>query len=145
MFYRMLRAEAEVNPRIGVLGRFRFAMQRVLEIEDAQIMLASCVAGGRTNRTFSLRSEANRYLASLYPLYRWNHVRYAVRMLLRTVALRPTPGLVRSVTAAMWLAIKLRLLLARLALLLESVRAQGNPMSQSGQQAEPVGLSQSSC
>lgn len=127
MFLKMLNAEARENPKIGILARCRFALQRMIELEDAQIMLASCVVAGRANDSISRRREANWYLSQLYRYYRWGHLRYAVRMLLRTIDLRATPVLVWTATMAMWSAIRIRSLMASLASSVAPPRAPKNP------------------
>lgn len=115
MFLNMLNAEALMSHGIGTLARCRFALQRVLELEDAQIMLASCVVAGRANATIFRRREANWYLSRVYRFYRWGHLRYATRMLLLTVDLRATPFRVSIVAMVMWSAIRIRLLIANIA------------------------------
>ncbi len=115
MFFKMLNAEVKDNLRTGFLSRCWYALKRILELEDGQIMVASSVVAGRSQGTIKERREASWYLAKLYPLYRWKHLRYAVRMLLPVVELRPTSLTVQLATIVMWLAVKLRLLLARVA------------------------------
>ena len=115
MFLTMLNAEGEKNPRIAILARCRFVLQRMIELEDSQIMLASCVVAGRANNLIFQRREANWYLSRLYRFYRWHHLQYAVRMLLRTIDLRPTHFRVWIVAMVMWSAIRIRLLIANLA------------------------------
>jgi len=115
MFLKMLNAEAKENPRIGVLSKCRFALQRMIELEDAQIMHASSVVAGRADGTIFRRREANWLLSRLYRYYRWGHIRYAARMLLRTIDLRATPVPVWTATMAIWLAIRIRWLWAKLA------------------------------
>jgi len=115
MFLKMLNAEAIGDPRIGFLARCSFALKRMLELEDAQIMIASCVVAGRANGRIKQRRESNWYLAKLYRLYRWNHLRYAVRMLLRVIGLRATDLIAWPATMLFWLAVKLRLMLASIA------------------------------
>ncbi len=114
MFLKMLNAEVKENPKIGILARCRFALQRMIELEDAQIMLASCVVAGRAHDTIFWRREANWYLSKLYRYYRWGHLRYAARMLLRTVDLPTTPVPVWVATMTMWSALRIRLLMANL-------------------------------
>jgi hypothetical protein len=122
MFLKMLNAEALMNHGIGFLARCRFALQRMLELEDAQIMLASCVVAGRANTTIFRRIEANWYFSRVYRFYRWGHLRYAARMLLLIVDLRATPFRVSIVSLGMWSAIKIRLLIATLASLFVPLR-----------------------
>lgn len=122
MFLKMLNTEALVNHGISVLARCRFALQRMLELEDAQIILASCVVAGRANSTIFRRREANWYLSRVYPFYHWRHLRCAARMLLLTVDLRATPFRVSIVSLGMWSAIKIRLLIATLASLFAPLR-----------------------
>lgn len=129
MFLKMLNAEAKANPKIGVLARCRFALQRMIEFEDAQIMLASCVVAGRANETIDRRREANWYLSKLYRNYRWRHLRYAVRMLLRTLDLRATPVLVWTATMALWSALRIRSVAAHLASFVAPPRAPKNAMN----------------
>lgn len=127
MFLKMLNAEREKNPRIAILARCRFALQRMIELEDSQIMLASCVVAGRANNSIFQRREANWYLSRLYRFYHWHHLQYAVRMLLRTIDLRPTPFCVWTVTTVTWLAIRIRLLLANIACFIAPLREPKNP------------------
>ena len=115
MFLKMVNVEGERNPRIAILARFRFALRRIIELEDSQIMLASCVVAGRANNSIFQRREANWYLSRLYRFYRRHHLQYAVRMLLRIIDLRPTPFRVWVVTNVTWSAIRIRLLIAKLA------------------------------
>ena len=70
MFLKMVNVEGERNPRIAILARFRFALRRIIELEDSQIMLASCVVAGRANNSIFQRREANWYLSRLYRFYR---------------------------------------------------------------------------
>lgn len=114
MFLKMLNAETKENSKIGVLGRCRLALQRMLELEDSQIMLASCVVAGRADGKISRRWEANWYLARLYRFYRWGHLKYAARMLLHTIDLRATPVLVWIVTLGLWSGIRVRSFIANL-------------------------------
>ena len=127
MFLKMLNAEAKENPGIGILARCRFALQRMIELEDVQIMLASCVVAGRANNSIFRRREANWYLSRLYRFYRWGHLRYAVRMLLPTIDLRATPVRVWTVTMAMWSAIRIRSLIANLASFVAPLREPKKP------------------
>ena len=127
MFLKMLNTEANEDPKIGSLARCRFAIQRMLELEDSQIMAASCVAAGRANHETDPRREANWYLSRLYRLYRWRHLRYAVRMLLRTVGLRATPVMVWPATMALWSAVRIRLFMANLATNVAPPDAPKNP------------------
>ena len=127
MFLKMLNVEAKKNPRIGILARCRFALQRMIELEDAQIMLASCVVAGRANNSIFRRREANWYLSRLYRFYRWGHLRYAVRMLLPTIDLRVTPVRAWTVTMAMWSAIRIRSLIANLASFVVPLREPKKP------------------
>ncbi|NCJ08336.1 hypothetical protein GS597_17850 [Synechococcales cyanobacterium C] len=112
MFLKMLNAEIRENSSIDFRARFSFALRRILELEDAQIMIASCVVAERGQGVIKGRREANWYLAKLYRLYRWEHLHYAVRMLLRVVGIRATDPIVWSATVLAWLAVKLRLVLA---------------------------------
>lgn len=135
----MLNAEAKGNPRIGVLARCRFALERMIELEDAQIMLASCVVAGRADDNIFRRREANWYLSRLYRFYRWGHLRYAVRMLLRTIDWRATPVLVWTVTMAMWSAIRIRSLMANLASFVAPLRAGKNSTNKAVNRSGEVG------
>ena len=130
MFLKMLYAEAKRNSGIGLLARCRFAFQRMIELEDAQIMLASCVVAGRANSTIFRRREANWYLSRLYRSYRWGHLRYAVRMLLRTIDLRATPFRVWAVTVVLWSAIRIRSLMASLASMIAPLREPKDPTNE---------------
>lgn len=113
MFLRMLNAEAEVIGRIGVVVRCRYAIRRILALEDEQIMVASCVVAGRGEAPIHLRSEANWYIVRSYGLYRWRHLRYASRMLLQSVGVRPTIAAVGLCTITLWVGLKLRWTWAR--------------------------------
>jgi tRNA isopentenyl-2-thiomethyl-A-37 hydroxylase MiaE len=115
MFLKMLNAEVQASPKMSFIWRYWYALKRILELEDGQIMVASSVVVGRSEGIIKRRREASWYLAKLYRLYRWKHLRYAVRMLLPVVELRPTPLTVQLATIVLWLALKLRLLLARVA------------------------------
>jgi hypothetical protein len=139
MFLKMLNSEVKANPRIGVLARCRMALQRVVELEDAQIMLASCVVAGRADGAISTRREASWYLFRLYRYYRWGHLRYAVRLLLRTIGLPSKPVLVWAVTMVMWLAIRIRSLMASLDSLMAPLRATKNPTNRAVNLSGAVG------
>lgn len=139
MFLKMLNAEAVKNHGIGILARCRFALQRVFELEDAQIMLASCVVAGRANNTIFGRREANWYLSRVYRFYRWKHLRYAVRMLLLTVDVRATPFRISIVTMVMWSAIKIRLLIANLASFVAPLQEPRNPTTKVVNRSGEVG------
>ena len=127
MFLKMLNAEVINDPKTGFLSRCWFALKRVLELEDGQIMVASCVVAGRSRFRIQKRREANWYLAKLYRLYRWKHLRYVVRMLLPVVSLRATPLIVWPVTTLFWLALRLRLFLASVANLVAPPSTQERP------------------
>ncbi|WP_145168535.1 ferritin-like domain-containing protein [Rubripirellula lacrimiformis] len=115
MFMKMLSAEARADPSIGFWTRCSFALKRMLELEDGQIMFASCIVAGRSQQPIRRRREANWYLAKLYRLYRWKHLRYAVRMLLPVIGVRANRWLVWPATALIWTAVKVRLWLAQIA------------------------------
>ena len=139
MFLKMLNAEARENPGIGFLARCSFALRRMIELEDAQIMIASCVIAGRAKDTIKRRREANWYLAKLYRLYRWKHLRYAVRMLLRVVGLRATTLFVFPATLSIWSAVKFRLLLANCANLVAPPPVQKDPTNNAVNRSGEVG------
>ncbi|MEM8733822.1 MAG: ferritin-like domain-containing protein, partial [Planctomycetota bacterium] len=111
MFLKMLEMESESN-EVGFLARLRFAMSRMFELEDSQIIVASCVIAGRSTKRIRLRREANEYLASLYALYRWKHLRYAAKMLLRTVGARPRKLTLTAATSVLWIGVRFRGLVA---------------------------------
>jgi hypothetical protein len=111
MFLKMLETESK-NENVGLFARLKFALHRMLELEDSQIIVASCVVAGRSKRTIRLRREANEYLATLYSLYRWGHLRYAAKMLLHTVGIRPRRLPLNTATLVLWLGVRLRGFLA---------------------------------
>jgi hypothetical protein len=108
MFSRMLAAEAELSGGLRPLARCVHALRRMVALEDGQIMVASGVVARRADGPVCVRREAHWYLARLYGLYRWKHLRYASQMLLQTVSIRPTNGRVSICTAILWLAVKVR-------------------------------------
>lgn len=114
MFLLMLEAETKSKGRLGFVARCRHAARRMLDLEDDQIMVASCVVAGRAGVPIRRRAEANGYLGRLYPLYRRQHLRYAARMLFRTLGMRPSRALVAAGGLALWAAIRVRGLWARL-------------------------------
>lgn len=111
MFLRMLNALA-AGERASWRRRIAYAIRRMLQLEDGQIMAASGIVAGRQPTTPTLRREANWYLGRLYGLYRWKHARYATQMLLRTVQLDRWRILLPVGTALLLAAVKLRWLLA---------------------------------
>ena len=108
MFLKMLNAEAMNVRGLGFWTRCGYALRRMLELEDSQIMVASYVVAERSNASIQLRREANWYLGQLYKLYRWKHLRYATQMLLHAVGLRRVRTLTVLCTFALWLGIKMR-------------------------------------
>jgi hypothetical protein len=114
MFLKMLHAEAESVRGLGFWARLGHSLRRMLDLEDDQIMVASCVVRQRADASSHLRHEANWYLGQLYGLYRWKHLRYAAPMLLRTVNVRPTRPMAVLCTSLLWCAVRLRWLWARL-------------------------------
>lgn len=108
MFLKMLNSEAASVQGLGFLSRCGFAIRRMMDLEDAQIMMASRVVAQRADAPIRRSREANWYLGRLYDLYRWKHLRYAVQMLLQTVNLRPTRSLAVLCTSVLWVGIKLR-------------------------------------
>lgn len=64
MFLKMLDTESKIK-NVGLLTRTKFALQRMLELEDSQIIVASCVVAGRSEQKIRLRREANVYLSNL--------------------------------------------------------------------------------
>lgn len=115
MFLKMLNAEALSVRGLGWLKRVYFALKRMLELEDAQIMFASCLVAGRASGKIRRKREANWYLAQLYALYRWGHLRYAAKMLLRTVHLPVTGLTIFPCTFGLWAGVRQRLWLAKTA------------------------------
>jgi hypothetical protein len=113
MFLKMLNAEAASAGKLGFFARCAHAIRRMRELEDGQIMVASYVVAERTATPVRLKAEANWYLLRLYGLYRWKHLRYAARMLLRTVHIRPNRPLAGLCASLLWTGLKLRWLWAR--------------------------------
>ena len=113
MFLKMLETESK-NENVGFVARTKFAMQRMLELEDSQIIVASSVIAGRSKQKIRLRREANEYLAQLYSLYRWKHLRYAAKMLLHTVSIRPRRLPLAFATFVLWSGVRIRGLWANL-------------------------------
>ena len=108
MFLKMLDTESAANRGLGTLARSRYSLQRILQLEDSQITIASCVVAGRAEGAIQQRREANDYLAQLYSLYRWKHLRYAVKMLLHTIAITPRPAVVIAGTLVLWCGLRTR-------------------------------------
>ena len=121
MFLRMLDALTG-GERAGLWMRIVYAIRRMLQLEDGQIMAASGIVAGRRPTTRTLRREANWYLGQLYGLYRWKHARYAMQMLLRTVQLDRWRVLLPVGTTLLLTAVKLRWLCAEIALQLRPPR-----------------------
>ena len=113
MFLKMLNREAEQNGGLGMFNRLKFALLRMIQLEDSQITVASCVVAGRANDRIRLRREANHYLGQLYSCYRWKHLQYAVKMLLKTIGIRPTLLILKPTTFVPWSGVKARYLWAR--------------------------------
>lgn len=111
MFLRMLSALTGTE-RASSWMRIIYAIRRMLQLEDSQIMAASGIVAGRCPTSGMLRREANWYLCRLYGLYRWKHARYAMQMLLRTVKLDHWRILLPVGTALLLAAVKARWLLA---------------------------------
>ena len=107
MFLTMLNEESK-HETISFFTRLRFAVRRMRELEDSQIVVASCVVAGRSNRSIKLRREANDYLSGLYSLYRWSHLRIAAKMLLYTLGMRPRRPPVYLLTFILWSAVRAR-------------------------------------
>jgi hypothetical protein len=108
MFLKMLNEEATRTGGFGFFTRCRQAVMRMLELGDEQIIVASAVVARRDQEPINLRTEGDLYLGPLYGLYRWRHLRYAARMLLHTVGLRPSRSLTVVCTLGLWLGIQVR-------------------------------------
>ncbi|MGL6073223.1 MAG: ferritin-like domain-containing protein [Fimbriiglobus sp.] len=108
MFLKMLNEEAIRTGGFRFFTRCRKAVMRMLELGDEQIIVASAVVAGRDQAPIDLRMEGDLYLGPLYGLYRWRHLRYAARMLLLTVGLRPRRSLIEACTLGLWLGIQVR-------------------------------------
>ncbi len=113
MFLKMLNTEAATTGGLGFMERCRYAFLRMIELEDSQIMVASCIVGRRDRDLMDMGREANWYLGRLYGLYRWKHLRYAARMLLQTVKVRPNRTLTVLCTFVLWVGISMRYFWAR--------------------------------
>lgn len=108
MFLKMLNAEAASTGRLGLIARCVYAFRRMIHLEDNQIMTASCVIALRSDAPIHLRRETNWYLARLYGLYRWKHLRYAARMLLQTINVNRSRPMTILATLALWTGIRIR-------------------------------------
>ena len=64
MFNKMLEAEAKATGGFGMFARLRCVLQRVLELEDSQIMVASCVVADRAAGTYGVGVKRIGILAS---------------------------------------------------------------------------------
>jgi len=113
MFLKMLNDEAASIRGLGFFARCRHAIRRMIDLEDAQIMVASCVVAQRADAPIHKKREANWYLLRLYGLYRWKHLRYAVQMMLQAIKVRPTRPFAVLCTSLLWVGIKLRWVWAR--------------------------------
>jgi hypothetical protein len=114
MFLKMLNEECSASGRLGFFARSYHAVRRMMDLEDGQIMTASFIVGRRGTSPMHLQREANWYLGRLYALYRWKHLRYAARMLIQAVRLKPNRVLTLLATSVLWLGIALRGAWARL-------------------------------
>jgi hypothetical protein len=113
MFLKMLNTEAASTGSLGFIARCSHAFRRMLDLEDGKIMVASCIVAGRGETPIRLSREANWYLGRVLALYCRRHIRYAVRMLLQTIKVRPGPAVVFLGTLGLWSAVKMRWIWAR--------------------------------
>ncbi|MBX2864162.1 MAG: ferritin-like domain-containing protein [Leptolyngbyaceae cyanobacterium MAG.088] len=116
MFETMLAAEETQHQQLSLWQKIKAVSSRLFELEDAQIMGASAIVAGRSlAKKLVLRGESNRYLGYLYRHYRWKHVVYLVRLLLKTIGVKRSNVLVKCLSALFFMALKLRWLLATIA------------------------------
>lgn len=115
MFETMLAAEEKYNNQLSLLQKIKAVCSRLFELEDAQIMGASAIVAGRSLEDISWRDESNRYLGCLYSHYRWKHIAYLVRLLLKTMGVKRRKAVVKCLSAMFFIALKSRWLLATLA------------------------------
>lgn len=120
MFRRMLQEEQGLDASLTTSAIIQTGIRRMLALEDEQIGYASylaCTANEQASadRVFSRRLQAHMYAQTLYPLYRYRHLKYAAGMLLLVVERRS--AVIQALLAAfLWLGVKGRIALAKVAL-----------------------------
>jgi hypothetical protein len=108
MFKSMLDAEHAAGKALSCFQRSLVALRRMLELEDDQIMFASCVAKGRPKEIYDRRFEANFYISRLYKYYRWRHLIFAGKLISLILTNRPSKAMQFSVGLILYVALKAR-------------------------------------
>ncbi|MEO8671099.1 MAG: ferritin-like domain-containing protein [Tahibacter sp.] len=115
MFRALLAAEESLTGPLGRWRRLRVGIGRMLEWSDDQIMRAAWVASDAFPAPYARRQIAHVYAASLYGHYRYEHLHYTARLLGRTLLGSTSPLLCDGLALGLWIGVKARWLLARLA------------------------------
>ncbi len=120
MFRRMLQEERGLDVALATSSIIVTGIRRMLALEDEQIGYASylaCMANKQTavDSVFSRRLQAHIYAQTLYPLYRYRHLKYAAGMLLLIVDRRSTT-IQTLLAATLWLGIQGRIAMAKVVL-----------------------------
>ncbi len=103
LFYQYLKRYQE-RDRVGLLGRLRIALERVVESEDDELAYAFYAAHRKPGSAlaYDRADYANRYLACLKPLYRRNHIERMSGMIVKAVGLKPHGLLHRAALTLAW-------------------------------------------
>jgi hypothetical protein len=82
----------------------------MLELSDDQIMFASWLVDANSAPRYARHAACLRYNACLYPLYRFEHLHYAARLLCPVLFGRRSSGISRLCAAVLWVGVRLRAL-----------------------------------
>lgn len=107
MFLAMLDEEGQREP-VSLWRRLRVGLGRMLELSDDQIMFAAWLVELPPTPAYARQAVARRYQAALYPLYRYEHLYFAARLLGPVLLGRRSDRLNRGLAVALWLGLRLR-------------------------------------
>ena len=112
--YRLFARAAAGRRALPLLARLRIAATRFAEAGDDELGWAWFAANVRpadAGAVYAPRVHSRTYARHALRLYRRPHIESGVRMLLRTVALRPGGALYRLVSGALWTVVRARVAL----------------------------------
>lgn len=107
MFLAMLDEEGQ-RSRVSLWQRLRVGLGRMLELSDDQIMFAAWLVESPPTPGYGRKAVTRRYQAALYPLYRYEHLYFAARLLGPVLLGRRSEWLNRGLAAGLWLGLRVR-------------------------------------
>jgi len=106
LFYKTLTCCLE-RERMGLWGRLRVALGRIVEAEDDELAYAY-YAANESARPYNRRFYSCAYARRALALYRRRHVRQMIAMVFKAVGLAPHGRLARAATHLAWRAVLYR-------------------------------------